>query len=109
MRFFFFFFFKYNIETTVVPQTDHKLASYLFSTHVGAGPLSPDNDMLQLYDRGKGGDDNDDESEDGNDIHDDYVFQHIKDPAVVQIESRGHHFVHRSVGYRVNGQFHVHL
>ena len=85
------------------------MAHYLSSINVGTGSLSPDNDTLQLHHRGGGGNDDDDKSRDGDDVHDDDVLQHVKDPRVVQIELCGHQIKRRGVGRRVNRLLHNHL
>ena len=82
---------------------------YLCSTNVGAGSLSPGNDTLQLHHCGGGGNDDDDKSGDGDNVHDDDVLQHVKDPRVVQIELCGHQVKRRGVGHRVNRLLHNHL
>ena len=63
--------------------TTKSVAHDLCSNGLGDGFLSPDNDTLQLHDRGGGGDDNDNESDEGDDGHDDDVLQHVKDLGVM--------------------------
>ena len=96
-------------KQTKITGTIGTVAPYLCSIKVGAGSLSPDNDTLQLHDRGGRGDDDDDESRDGDDGHDDDVLQHVEDLRVVQVELRGHHVVHRDVGRWVHQLLHVYL
>ena len=85
------------------------VAPYLCSIKVGAGSLSPDNDTLQLHDRGGGGDDDDDKTGDGDNGHDDDVLQHVKDLGVIQIELRGYQLVYSGVDPRNDDWLHVHL
>ena len=86
-----------------------RVTPYLCSINTGAGSLSPHNDTLQLHDRCGCGEDNNDESEDGDDGHDDDVLQHVKELGVVQIELCGHYIVYRGVCHRVDGHLHINL
>ena len=74
---------------------------YLCSIGAGAGSLSPGNDTLKLHDRGGGGDDDHDEIADGQ-ANSDKLIQPVKYPWIFLIQPRGHHFVHRVVGLRLN-------